>query len=441
MKRVLMVAEKFPPFNVSGSARPFYFAKYLPEFGYQPLVLSSRILPTEDRDDALLGELPECVRVVRTPRLLFPLAVRLRQLGKRRAAATARSPAAPSLPRQPGTLGSLVKHLGWWLHWDVDWSAGAILAGRHVSKGAPPELIWASGPHFRNLAAAARIASALGKPLVADLRDPWTYGSLWSPKTAEIARAERRWAERVLAQAARVVFTSPLTLAAMHARFPNLPRENWRVITNGYDDETVEPLRGVPDDQCLFRYIGSLNERRYPDSLIRGFELSCRDPSFKASAALEFIGNAGPHAHKAELAPGCAVRFHGPVSRRDSVRYMFGSDVNVLLQTINEGQDVVSGKAFDYLHAGKPILAVVDPSGGDAWLMRESGAGRVVDWSEPAAISAAFDACFAAFRAGVRRLPGSAATRYGRRALTAELAQLFDQVLGRGPISGGSRGG
>jgi hypothetical protein len=67
--------------------------------------------------------------------------------------------------------------------------------------------------------------------------------------------------------------------------------------------------------------------------------------------------------------------------------------------------------------------------------MRESGAGRVADWSEPAAISAAFDACFAAFRAGVRRLSGSAATRYSRRALTAELAQLFDQVLGRDPVS------
>ena len=32
-KRLLMIAEKFPPFNQSGSARPFYFAKYLPEFG------------------------------------------------------------------------------------------------------------------------------------------------------------------------------------------------------------------------------------------------------------------------------------------------------------------------------------------------------------------------------------------------------------------------
>ncbi len=425
-----MVAEKFPPFNVSGSARPFYFAKYLPEFGYQPLVLSSSILPSEDRDDTLLGELPENVRVVRTPRLLFPLAIRLRRLGKRRSAAKADSPAtAPPPEREPVTLRSLIQQLGWWLHWDVDWSAGAILAGRQIGKGSAVDLVWASGPHFRNLGAAARIASALGKPLIVDLRDPWTYGSLWSPKTAQIARAERRWAARVLGQAARVVFTSPLTLTAMHSRFPNLPRENWRVITNGYDDEVVEPLRGVPDEKCLFRYIGSLNERRYPDSLIRGFELSCRDPAFKAKAVLEFIGNAGPHARKAELAPGSAVHFRGPVSRRDSVRYMFGSDVNVLLQTISEGQDVVSGKAFDYLHAGKPILAVVDSSGGDAWLMRESGAGRVVEWSDPAAISAEFDACFAAFRAGARSLPGSAATRYSRRALTAELAQLFDEVL------------
>jgi hypothetical protein len=78
MRRVLMVCEKFPPFNTSGAGRPFYFAKYLPEFEYEPLIISSTPLASDDRDDSLLTELPAEVRVWRTPRLISPAIQRLR---------------------------------------------------------------------------------------------------------------------------------------------------------------------------------------------------------------------------------------------------------------------------------------------------------------------------------------------------------------------------
>jgi hypothetical protein len=62
--------------------------------------------------------------------------------------------------------------------------------------------------------------------------------------------------------------------------------------------------------------------------------------------------------------------------------------VNVLLQTITEGQDVIAGKVFEYLSAQRPILAVVDPDGGDAWLLGRIGVGSVVSFREPNAVAA-----------------------------------------------------
>jgi hypothetical protein len=108
---------------------------------------------------------------------------------------------------------------------------------------------------------------------------------------------------------------------------------------------------------------------------------------------------------------------------------MFGSDVNVLLQTISEGEDVVSGKAFDYLHAKKPILAVVDPAGGDAWLMRETGAGKVAPWSDVEAIAREMKECWRAWKTGESHAQNGAIDRFSRRALTEQLASLFDDVL------------
>lgn len=432
LRRVLMISEKFPPFNQSGSARPFYFAKHLPEFGYAPQVIASSLLARDERDDTLLSELPPIVRVRRTPRLLSPAVARLRELARGRTRAPRDAPAGPgrTRSRRARWAREAAGWLEWWSYWELDWAALAAIAGAWDARGEPPELVWATGPHFRNFAVAARLSEWLRVPLVLDLRDPWTYGSLWRPLSERSARSEQAWAARVLGQATRIVFTSPLTLQAMSRRFPELPREKLFTITNGFEDGPLQPLRDLGPERCLFRYIGVLNDRRQPDVLIRGFGAAAADAEFRAASRLEFIGNAGGHESKASLAPGCDVRFRAQVSRAESLRYMAGSDVNLLLQTIAEGEDVISGKAFDYLRAQKPILGIVDPSGGDAWLLAESGAGEVVPWRDESAIARALLAAFQRWKAGEQSALREHASRYSRRALTGQLAALFDQLLG-----------
>lgn len=472
MKRVLMVSEKFPPFNVSGSARPFYFAKYLPEHGYLPTVIGERVPDDAERDESLLGQLPPEVQIFRSPRIVTPAfaaisellrSKRLRRSPARRArsAGPAPKPAGSGSATPAGADGasagaaaapsggaarakrfdeSTWARLGpnamlfrWWLNWEIDWGVTATLASALGVARARPDVVWVSGPHFRSYEVGRRLATWLGVPLVIDMRDPWTYGSLWRPKTPQIAAVERTRAVRALSAAARVVFTSPLTQQRMAERFPEVDSARWCTITNGYDDVQVEPLRDQNDEVCVFRYIGTLNRRRTPDVLIQALAKAALDPELRASAALEFIGSAGGHESKGELAPGCAVRFRGQVSRNDSLRYAFGGDVLILLQTIGDGQDVVSGKAFEYLHAGKPILAVVDPAGGDAWLMRETGAGEIAPWTDVDAVAAAMRRAWQAWRErrqnGPRAAPALANVAYSRRELTAQLARLFDEVI------------
>jgi glycosyltransferase involved in cell wall biosynthesis len=432
-RRLLMIAEKFPPFNQSGSARPFYFAKYLPEFAYAPQVLASSLLPGEERDDALLSELPGSVQVQRTPRLISPRVAQLSQLWRTRhparGAAEPGAQAEQGAPLPRGWVQETYGWLGWWSHWELDWALLATLAGARHAWHRPPQLIWASGPHFRNFVVAMRLSTWLRVPLVVDLRDPWTYGSLWRPRSRRSAQAERAWAERVLGHAARIVFTSPLTLEAMNRRFPELPRERLLTITNGFEEGSVEPLRQLGSDRCLFRYIGVLNERRLPDVLIRAFAAAAVDPEFRAKARLEFIGKAGGHEGKTQLAPGCDVSFRGHVSRADSLRLMAGSDVNLLLQTISEGEDVISGKAFDYLRVRKPIIGIVDPAGGDAWLLRETGAGPVAPWQDVGAIERELAAAFRRWRNGEPLPLRQDVSRYSRRGLAAQLAAVFDELL------------
>jgi glycosyltransferase involved in cell wall biosynthesis len=111
-------------------------------------------------------------------------------------------------------------------------------------------------------------------------------------------------------------------------------------------------------------------------------------------------------------------------------RLIRGADVNVLLQTITEGQGVIAGKLYDYLAARKPILAVVSRAGGDAWLLEQLGLGSVVAFDDVDAIARAFLELWQRWRSGtLESFEAAEVQRFDYQNLSAELAALFDEVL------------
>jgi glycosyltransferase involved in cell wall biosynthesis len=382
-----MISDKFPPFAASGSARPFYFAKYLATAGFDVTVLAASPPAGEPRDDGVLEQLPHNVNVVRTPLLMTPTFAKLRgALGGRRA----RPPNddGNAVPRNAGSspygARALLQSGRWWLHWHADWGALATFAGLLSSLKARPDVIWVTGPHFRNYSVGHHLAKLLGCPLVVDVRDPWTYGSLWQPETHWVAERHQAWAETVFDAAARVVFTSPLTQQHMTERFPSLAAKSV-TITNGCDEDAdVAPSRRAPSERCLFRYTGVLNPRRTPEVLLEALRINNTDSAFTSSSLLQCVGRSGGYESIVKRY-GLAeqVEFVPPVPRAESLRLMRGADVNVLLQTITEGQDVIAGKVFEYLSAQRPILAVVDPSTRISWLCASFASAGVSSASLP----------------------------------------------------------
>src|SRR6267378_857944 len=65
-RRVLMIAHHFPPASGSGSNRALAFARHLPEYGWQPIVLTPGEAWASNRDDDLLAQVPRSLRIVRT---------------------------------------------------------------------------------------------------------------------------------------------------------------------------------------------------------------------------------------------------------------------------------------------------------------------------------------------------------------------------------------
>jgi glycosyltransferase involved in cell wall biosynthesis len=454
MRRVLMISETFPPYNWSGSQRPFQFAKYLPEYGYLPSVLSAEPGPADPVDPVLLDQLDGQIRLERIHHLrpkiesllrpLFRPAVR-RERAARAEAAGERKPAAaptseptgyvePVIPSEAMPLHRQLRHtLAWLFHFHVDLALPMLLRAVKIDRRDAVDLIWVTGPSSRNLLVGYWVSRLLRKPLVLDVRDPWTYGSMWRPCSRMAAAIERKWARTILTAAARTVFTSPLTMAAMQERYPGEAEAKMCTITNGHTGEAdAAPLRSFPEGKCLMSYVGSLNPRRRPDVLLDALQRASRDPDVARDLRLQFVG--GMAGHEVKIATHGVheqVRDVGYVSHADSVRYMRGADVNLLLQAVTEGQDVIAGKAFEYLAARKPILGVVAPDGGDAWLLRETGGGSVAPFDDPGAVADEMLRLWKLWKDGT--LADSVAQvdiePYSRRHLTGELAKLFDEVL------------
>jgi len=419
MRRILLLAEKFPPHQLSGTARPFYFAKYLPEFGYEPLVVASRVLPGEQRDDAQLGELPDSVSVRRIGPWLAPM----RGRGEPRSGAGEGADGRLSVTRR------LLLELGQRAYWYLDWSAPAILGAVRAARAADCELIWVTAPHARNYLIGHAVARILGKPLIIDMRDPWTYGPLWTPPTPSWAREEAWWAQQVLAAASLIITTSPLTTAEMQRRFPG-SAERFATIPNGFEPQQLDAERNAPGDRCLLRYVGSFGAGRSPEPLLAALRQAIDAGLDEQLIWLDFVGNFGGHDALIERYDlSACVSLTGHVPQRRSLELMRGSDVNLCLQTLDSGNDVIAGKMYEYLAAGRAVLALVDPSGGDAWLLNETNFGVVADPGDTASASAAITKLVEQWQRGeLPSEPPPGLIPFSRRALTERLARLLDEL-------------
>ena len=109
---------------------------------------------------------------------------------------------------------------------------------------------------------------------------------------------------------------------------------------------------------------------------------------------------------------------------------MRAADVNLLIIGAQPGAGAtLTGKIFEYLRAGRPILAFVPPDGEAAALVREFDAGVVLEPDDAEAAEAALARLYDDRPTASRAAPAGLA-RFERRNLAAELAALFDDVAG-----------
>lgn len=375
--RILLVSQAFPPFNTSGAVRVGKLANYLTECGHDVRVITASPLPYPRTLPVEIA----AERIIRTSSFdPFALFAWLRRKRTRAAAGTS----THSLPGsgRPGRLLRLFGALIAIPDPQVGWYPSAVMAGRRLLRRWRPDAIYASALPFTAHLVAARLAHSARIPWVAEFRDhfadnPYSSLPVWRGPID-------RWIERrvVSSASACVTVSEPMaqTLRAFHMK-PVV------VVLNGFEKQACRlPSPAITDAPLRIVYTGIIYPgRRDPSSL---FEAIASLGADGRHIEVDFYGQDLRGVLDAADRNGVSdqVRVLGAVGHDDSLAQQQMADV-LLLLLWNDPREagVYTGKLFEYIGAGRPILAVGARDGVAARLIRERGLGIVA--SDPSLIA------------------------------------------------------
>jgi len=434
MKKVLIIAYAFPPIGGVGVLRMVKFAKYLPDFGWQPIVLTVDQGVDFVHDESLAEALPAGVQVYRA-RSWEPLNV----TRAKRTADRLGSPSAVGGGQE--RLKTLLKSLYFAMRVPDDkvgWLPFAIRRGKQIFAEHTIDLIFATAPPYTNLLVGRALKQYSGKPLVVDYRDEWsTIRYRDTPSNGLTRRINHHLEGRVLTSADAVV-TAAHPIVDRLQRAGLLPAgKPMHTIMNGFDTEDYAAIPALDKrEKFTIVYTGSFyGERQTPRYFLQALAaLLQAKPALRTHIQVYFVGSiyANHTRFIEELKLEDVVQLCGILPHQEAIRYQLAADLLLLVVGKGAGSEVVlTGKIFEYLGAGKPILGLLPLEGPAAALIRQTATGVVVDAEDVDGAQQALDCFYRDWSQGrlLYQPNQSVVNQYSRQMLTAKLVNVFDSFV------------
>ena len=412
MKRLLMVAYHFPPLaGSSGIQRTLRFVQLLPDFGWETMVLTVHPRAYERTSDDLMRDVPAGTRVERA----FAVdAARHLSLGG----------------RYPGFLARPDR-------W-ISWRFPGIATGMRVIRDWQPQAIWSTFP----IATAHVIGDALqrrsGLPWIADFRDPMAQDGY--PADPRVWRSYQRIGAEAMRRARFSTFTTPSAARIYRQRYP-AAANRIVVLENGYDEESFS---GIGNASAMRAPLHAGAKTLLHAGLVYPSE---RDPTQLFAAVRRLVGSGRLRDGMLKLrfrASGHESFLRGlietygldawvellpPVPYRAALDEMVRADGLLLLQAANCNEQIPA-KIYEYMRAGRPVIALTDPEGDTATVVRNAGLDTIARLDSEGAIADLLIRFVDADATSPLPLPrADYVAQASRRGRAGSLAHLLDEAV------------
>jgi len=432
---VLVVSYAWPPAGGPGVQRVLKFVKYLPSFGFRPVVLTVKDGTYPALDPTLERDVPADVHVYRS-RSTEPAGLYKRFVGMK-----ADHPIPVAVLAEPSSgfkkrFANYVRLNLFVPDAKIGWFPWAVREGNRLVRAERPSVVFSTAPPPTTHLVARALALRHHLPWVADFRDPWTdvhyyEGASRLPLTRAI---DLRLERSVFESASRLTFVSRLD-SERYAGVYGQP-EKHSYIPNGYDEADFESV--VPADpepgRFVLMHLGSVGRERCPTRLFAAINrLAEQGTVTPKTFRLTFVGKVEPSVLETIRQSGAEpfVEFVPYVPHHEALR--LGQRAHALLLLITQSQGnagILPGKTFEYLRYGRPVLAL-GPTGGEvARVIRDTRGGAMHEYTDTDGMAASLETWIRASRDGrpPRGPEPERLERYSRKSLTGELASLLSEL-------------
>jgi len=396
LRTVLTLTYHFPPSSASGSFRLLGFARHLPSHGWRAAVVAPPGLPWEPTDPGLLAQVPPETVVYSAPYLTSRVARKF------------------------------AKYKGWFPR--------ALRAAEKAIREQKPEAIFTSGPPHQIHWLGLWLKRRHGLPWVADFRDPW-----YSEARLERGKTfESRWISSqeslVMRHADAVIANAPGACKQLCDAYPQ-HRSKFVTLPNGYDREKFEGLAAEveprqPGAPLRLVHAGAIYVGRDPLPVLDAVK-RVSEGAEPVALDVRFFGpppeNGMDLGREIEARGLCdRVKLHGQVSYAKALREMASADVLLLMDS--PGRTVgVPAKLYEYIGAGRPILALGEQGGDLALVLEQSGLPyRIAPPGDASAIATALVELLKASTDQSDR-PARDGHKFSREAIAGQLADLLNR--------------
>ena len=411
-KTVLYIAYHYPPvLGSSGVHRTLEFTRHLNDNGWDTSVLTASLKGYDNWSQEQFKFIPDGINVIR---------------------AFCRNTAKH--------FSFKGKYLSWMAlpdNWQ-SWIFGGVISGLNAIRKNRPDVIVSTYP----IASAHIIAYVLhkltGVPWVADLRDPMAQDDYPSDPTK---KRLFEWIERkAVKHCNNAILTAPGAVDFYRSKFPEVDKDFWQLVPNGFDQTLFEYLETEPSAKASDRLVLLHSGVIYPSE---------RDPSslFAALAELKSVGvidegnfelRLRATGHDANYQPvlkklgiDSLVKLEPPIPYQAALNEMLDVDALLLLQAENCNYQIPA-KAYEYIRVKKPILALTPDEGDTGKLLLKTGTAWLAPLNDKAKIVQTMSNFLAKVRGGgFTPLSIEKVNNYSRQ----HHARGFEQLLNKACIN------
>ena len=435
MKRVLIITYYWPPSGGSGVQRWLKMSKYLPEYGWQPVIYTTENAEYPIIDHSLEKDVAPNIEVIRRP-ITEPYSAYKKFLGINKDETV-----------KMGFIQEKEKSKSWksdltlWVRGNFfipdarcGWVKPSVRFMKEYLNEHPVDAIISTGPPHSMHLIALKLKEALGLPWIADFRDPWTEIDYYNDLhlTAWADRKHHRLEQEVLTKADKVVTVAPDGAR----RLGRLGNRNVRTIYNGFDrdDDTQMPVN--LSEQFTITYLGVLSKIQNPSNLWQALsELIKEDSGFDKSLKINMIGQIDSTVVSSIDENGLTQHVaYSPYMPHDQVSAVHRSSTLLLLLLMPDSEPrakgLLTGKLFEYMASGRPILCIGPEDGDAARILRETGAGQTVSFGDKEKMKDILQDLYQKYLD--KDLPDNTSEeveKYSRKAMTLLYSKLLNQSI------------